>query len=176
MFQTTVASDIAAGVVGELAFEGPLNGQPGILQSPDAANNVIGRAFTVVSEGVFRAGGTGAFAGILANPKVYASGGTAAGGTLAATMTLRNNEVGEFVQMTPGIFVSLPAAAAIGDYVVYNTTTGELATMAPGGTVPGGFAVVPNATVQRYSKTAGTPGLAVIAITGPAPLYAFGTP
>lgn len=168
MFQSIVRSDIAAGVVGELAFEGPLNAQPAILNSADAANNVIGRAFThLAAEGEVTAGGAGVFAGILAAPKSYASGGTAAGGTLAASMTLRNGEIGEFVQGTPGIYVALPAAAAnIGDQVIYATATGILATQAPG-TAPGaGNALIPGATVVRYEK-GGTAGLAVIALNGP---------
>jgi len=169
MFPSTVAMDIAAGNVGELAFEGPLNAQPAILNSADAANNVVGRAFThLAAEGQVTAGGAGVFAGILANPKAYASRGTVAGGTLAPTLTLANGETGEFVQMTPGIFVTLPAAAAnIGDQVIYATATGILATQVPG-TAPGaGNAIVPGATVVRYEKS-GVAGLAVIALNGPA--------
>lgn len=169
MFPSTVAMDIAAGNVGELAFDGPLNAQTAILNSADAANNVVGRAFThLAAEGQVTAGGAGVFAGILANPKAHASRGTVAGGTLAATLTLANGETGEFVQMTPGMFVALPAAAAnIGDQVIYATATGILATQAPG-TAPGaGNAIVPGATVVRYEKS-GVAGLAVIALNGPA--------
>lgn len=169
MFQSTVASDIGFGVVGELAFDGPLNAQPGILNSADAANNVIGRAFThLAAEGQMTAGGVGVFAGILANPKAYASRGTTVGGTLAPTLTLANGEEGEFVQETPGIIVTFGATAAnIGDHVIYDTTTGVLATLAPGVAVPGGSLKIPGAVVVRYEKGA-TAGLAVIALNGPA--------
>jgi hypothetical protein len=139
MFQSTIRGAMADGVVGELAYDGPCRAQPGILDSADAANNVIGRVFTVVSEGVFQAGGVGAFAGILFNPKVYASYGTPAAGPLAATMTLANNIPGEFLTMGI-VYVNLPGAAAIGDLVTYNTTTGALNTVADSVEVTGSIA------------------------------------
>jgi hypothetical protein len=127
-FQSTVRATLTSGVVGGLAYEGPLRAQSAILRSVDAAYNVVGRYFTVVSEGVFKAGGTGAKGGILANPKTYSSNGTTGGGPLAPTLTLPNEQQGEFVDM--GIlFVNLPAAAAIGDLVQYDTTTGALSTV-----------------------------------------------
>jgi hypothetical protein len=167
-FQTSVALDIGFGVIGELAFGSAYNAQTGILNSADASNNVIGRAFThLATEGQMTAGGTGVFAGILAAPKTYASRGTTAGGTLAPTLTLANGEQGEFVQGTAGIIVTLGATACnVGDQVIYATATGILATQAPG-TAPGaGNALIPGATVVRYEKGS-TAGLAVIALNGP---------
>lgn len=124
-FQATVANVLGFGVVGEYAFLGPSRAQSASLLSDSAANNVVGRGFTQVSEGVVKAGGTGLFAGILANPKVYASRGTTADGSLAPTLTLANYEQGEFVTM--GILnVALLTAFNIGDGVLMDTTTGEL--------------------------------------------------
>lgn len=129
-FQTTVATDIAFGVIGELYLDSPTRANPGILNSADATYNVIGRAFSYSADGlnanapIVAAGGTN-FIGILANPKSYAAAGTAANGTLAPTLTLRNGEVGEFVAMGD-LNVYLDAAANIGDKVSYNTTTGAL--------------------------------------------------
>ena len=60
-----------------------------------------------------QAGGTGVFAGILANPKVYSNLGTVAGGTLAASLTLPNGVIAEFVEETAGLIVQLPAAFAV---------------------------------------------------------------
>lgn len=162
-FQSVVRNDIATGVVGELAFEGPLRASPYILNSASAANNVVGRAFTLVdgSEDEVTAGGAGVFAGILGNPKVYASNGTAADGTLAPTLTLRNGEIGEFVEM--GImFVNLANTANVGDYVQYVTATGILSGVATD-TPDADNTLVPNARVHRYNVTA--PGLAVIKLT-----------
>lgn len=126
-FQSLVRATLTSGVVGELAFEGPLRAKSAILRSADPLYNVIGRAFTLVSQGVAKAGGTGVFQGLLANPKTYASNGSNAG-TLAPTLTLPNEQQGELVDM--GImFVSLPAAAAIGDLVQYDNTTGALSSV-----------------------------------------------
>lgn len=178
MFQSQVNADIAWGIVGELALEGPLNGQPARLASADAANNVVGRAFTWAGAantadtdlGAVQAGGAaGVFAGILANPKVYANRGTTAGGTLAANTTLANGEIGEFVQNTPGIWVELTSAANVGDSVVYADATGILSAAAPGVTPGAGLSLVPGATVQRYKKLNAAAGLALIAINGPIP-------
>lgn len=162
-FQTTIRADIGAGIVGDLALEGPIVAQPGTLNSADAANNVIGRAFTqTATEGVMAAGGTGVFAGILANRAVYASGGTSAGGSLAPTTTLRNGEIAEFVTETPGIFVSIGNAFNIGHLVTYVTATGVLGSVAPGSAAPGGSVIIPGAFVVRYNSAAA--GLAIIAL------------
>ena len=127
-FQSTVNIELGQGVVGDVSFESPLRSTPYVLVSGDAANNVVGRAFTITSEGVAAAGGTGVFAGILANLKVYPLQGTVAG-TLTPTLALPNNATGELVTMGD-MYVSLPAAAAIGDRVTYNTTTGALSSVA----------------------------------------------
>lgn len=132
-FQSTVNLDQPLGVPGEMIFDGPTRAAPYLLNSASAAYNIVGAtAYTVSSEGVAAAGGTGVFAGILAKPKTYASYGTSAGGPLAATMTLPNNATGEMLQM--GIMVvALPnsQAANIGDLLTYNTTTGVISTVAP---------------------------------------------
>jgi hypothetical protein len=167
-FQTAIQFQAGLGVVGEIFDNGPHRAQPFSLVSGSAANNVIGRAFTVTSEGVAAAGGTGVFAGILANPKVYASLGTSSG-TLEPTLTLPNNSLAELV--TEGqMIVSLPDAAAIGDLVVFDTagsTPGALSTIEPGDDLPVGKAFA-NAVVTRFTVTAA--GLAVIQLnTVPVP-------
>ncbi len=171
-FQSTVRSQIAAGVPGELYLEGPLVAQPARITSPDATNNVVGRAFSVVTGAtgtplagdvganpaplVVRAGAaavTGVFAGILANPKVYVSYGTVAEGPFAPTLTVPNGTMGEFVTETPGIWVQLPAAAAPGDNVSYTIATGALVTAAPGVAFPGTAATKPIGRVERFVST-----------------------
>lgn len=167
-FPTTVRADIAVGFVGDLAFEGPLKAEPAVLDSADAADNVIGRAFTGTgTDGEARAGGTGYFVGILANKAEYTTAGTAAGGALAPTTTLRNGEVGDFVRQCAGIFVTLADAFAPGYYVIYNATTGVLNSIPQGTAVPGGWALVPGGSVVRYSSASG--GLAVIALSDDLP-------
>lgn len=171
-FQTVVNSVIAAGVPGELGLEGPLVAQPARITSADPTQNVVGRAFSVVSGAtgtplagdaganpaplVVRAGAatvTSVFAGVLANPKVYASYGTAAGGPFAPTITVPNGTQGEFVTETAGIWVELPAAAAPGDNVSYTIATGVLVTAAPGVAFPGTAATQPIGRVERFVST-----------------------
>jgi hypothetical protein len=163
-FQSTVRIDQTTGIVGEIILDGPLRAQPGILRSTAQANNVIGRAFTLVAgtDDVFSADqgtGVGVFSGILVNPKVYATSGTTAG-TLEPTLTLPNETQAEFLTMGI-IIVSLAAAASIGDNVYYDPDNGALsAGLAP----PGSFTdQVPNATVVRQSTTGA--GLAIIQLT-----------
>lgn len=151
-FQTTVNAEAALGVQGELFLSGPVRAQPAILSSANAAYNIVGKTyFTMSSEGVAAAGGTGAMGGILVHPKHYASYGTSAGGPLAATMTLANNATAELLSMGE-IVIALGAAAAIGDKVIYNTTTGALSTLAP---VVAGTATQSGYTLTVATATAG---------------------
>jgi hypothetical protein len=159
-FQSTVNQFSGAGVVGELFDDGPLRAQPYQLDSSSADNNVFGRAFTIVSQGVAQAGGTGIFAGILVNPKTSASVGDSSS-PLNPTLTLPNFSQAEILTMG-SIWVTLPAAAAIGDQVVYDTTTGVLSTISPGNNLPVGTAFA-YAVVDRFTVTAA--GLAVITLT-----------
>lgn len=122
--QTTIAFQQATGVPGELAYDGPHRSKPWQLISSPAANVIGATAYTAVSEGIAMAGGTGEFVGILINPKAYANFGGNQGG-LAPTMTLPDDTIGELLTMgTP--FVTLVAAANIGDKVFYNSTSGAL--------------------------------------------------
>ncbi len=168
-FQSSVAAQQGFGVVGELFLDGPTRAQPGLLDSGDAANNVIGRAFTITEGGSdalpttpikVQAGGVGVFAGILANPKTQASYGTADGGPLAPTLVLPNDRVAEFVQMGTMI-ISLPGGANIGDWLVYATATGIISAIAPDSAVGGGYARIRGAEVDRYNAG---PGLAVVTL------------
>ena len=165
-FQSSVFPVSGLGVVGDLYTDGPHRAQSFILNSSDAANNVFGRVFTKSSEGVARAGGTGIFAGFLCNPKGHASYGTAVGGPLAPTLTLANYTQADLLTMG-SILVALPAAAAIGDIVLYNTTTGALSTIAPGATYPSG--TLPAHAVVDYF-TVSSAGLAVITVTDVPPI------
>lgn len=157
-FQSSVFATQGRGVPGDIAFDGPTRAQSYILNSASAAYNIVGAtAFTATSEAIAAAGGTNPFAGILIAPKTYASYGTTAG-TLAPTLTLPNNGAAELLTMGI-IFVTLPGAAAIGDPIKYNTTTGAISAGTPGA----GEAAVPNARVTHYTVTGA--GLAVITLT-----------
>ena len=157
-FQSTVTTPQGFGVIGELFTDSPVRSAPAVLDT--GADNYIGRAYTSNGEGTVEQGGTGAFAGILASPKSYASYGTA-GNTLAPTLVLEDGVVGELVTMGE-IIVKLTGTASIGDTIQYNTTTGELSAIANGATLTAGnlnaFGVV-----SRYNV--GANDLAVIMLT-----------
>lgn len=159
-FQTTVAFNQGFGVPGELFNDGPRRAASYILNSASATNNVFGRAFTVLSQGIAQVGnpgGTNVFAGILVNPKDSALQGTTTG-TLTPSLTLPNYAQAEI--LTEGsIIVALPAAANIGDLVIFDNTTGALSTIAPGVALPVGKTFA-KAFVDYY--TIGAAGLAVI--------------
>lgn len=141
--QSSVNIFNALGIVGDLAFDGPIRTVPYNLVSDSAAYNVFGRAFTVSAggnpepspatsapnAGEAKAGGTGVFAGILVNPKEHTTAGTG-GNALAPTLTLPNNSTAALALMGE-FFVAYPAACNVGDKVYYDTTTGVLGTVPP---------------------------------------------
>ena len=89
----------------------------------------------------------GNFAGILSNPK------TSVRPSLEAEAFFPNEtqvEVAERGYM----FVTLPAAAAIGDFVYYSDTTGALATAAPSATAPVGHTRLPGGLVKGQNVSA----------------------
>ena len=159
-FQSTVRVDQGFGIPGEMRLDTPHRADSYILDTTAPANNVVGRFCTVKSEGVAEVGGTGALAGFLANPKVYALKGIA-GDTLAPTLLLDNNEQVEIL-CEGDIIVEVQTAADISDVVYYDTTTGEISTAAPGAAAPAGTAPA-YAQVKRYQAAQDAqPGLALI--------------
>jgi hypothetical protein len=162
-FQSSVFINQGAGVPGELYTDGPFRVESYTIQSASAAYNIIGAtACTKTSQGFCQAGsaGTLGFAGILVDPKSVALFGSA-GIPLNPTLTVPN-----FTQVecaTEGTYwVTLPAAAAIGDYVIYDNTTGALSTITPSTPLPVGKTFA-NAVVDYYTVSGA--GLAVITIT-----------
>lgn len=164
-FQSSVFLYAGAGVPGELFSDYPHRAQSFTINSASAAYNIIGAtAFTVLSEGVAQAGngsGNFGFAGYLFNPKVYALQGVV-GNTLGATMTLPNFVAAEL--LTEGsLWVTLPAAANIGDLVIYDNTTGAISTVTPTTALPSGN-TFGYAQVDYFTVPSGG-GLAVISVT-----------
>lgn len=166
-FQTTVVADIKSGIIGELAFDGPVRALAAMIDTgANAVNNVVGRVFTWIDKNAntVQAGGPVAdFAGILVHPKSYSSLGTAAGGTLADTLTLPDGAAGEFLFMGE-IYIALPTTGGvINSPLKYNTTTGIIDFGAPGA----GEAAIPNAVLSRHnaSPTATGAFLAVAKLT-----------
>ena len=165
-FQSTVRINQTTGVVGDIVLDGPLRGQPAILNSTSAANNVIGRAMRHIANNDLEvsadAATGGIFAGILANSKLYATSGTSTGGTLAPTLVLPNNMEVELVTMTSGILVELSTVATIGQNVFFATATGILASAT--GTTLADHEQIPGAVIVR-NNISGTGRLAIVELT-----------
>lgn len=161
-FQSSVAINQGFGVPGELYTDAPYRAQSYIINSASAAYNIIGAtACTITSQGVCQAGSGGSFgyAGILVDPKNVALFGTG-GIPLAPTLTVPNYTQIECLTMGT-IVVTLPDAAAIGDWVVYDNTTGALSTVSAGSSLPSGKSWA-NAIVDYYTVSGA--GLAVITV------------
>ena len=170
-FQSAVQVFTGFGVPGELFQDAPYVCQSYELQSDSAAYNIIGAtAYTIASQGVVQAGSGGAlgFAGILVDPKNQALFGAVGSSPLSPTLTLPNGAQGELLSMGI-IIVTLPGAAAIGDYVIYDNTTGALSTVAAGSPAGSGKSFA-NAVVVLYTVSGA--GLAVIQVNPPG----FGLP
>lgn len=134
--QSSVRFDMGFGVPGQIISDAPHESHAGLIESASSAYNIVGAtAFTQPrAGGAVAAGGAissgNPFFGILANPKVYASFGTSAGGPLAATMTLANEVEAEFVRRGQMV-IKLAAACSIGDLLIFDNTTGVLSTVSP---------------------------------------------
>lgn len=163
-FQKTVRQAQTTGFQGEVIEAGPTRAFPKTLISALAANNVFGRVFTIIagSDTNAEAGGAGVFGGILTAPKQNVTAGDATG-ALEATLTLRNNEIGQLMDM--GIIIAPVASAAnIGDVLYFdpnnaNATAGEMSAVQDATYTT----LVPNAKVVRHNITAA--GLAFIQLT-----------
>jgi len=146
-FQSQINIEQGYGVPGDKYSDSPVRAAAYSLNSASDDLNIVGQTmYTIPSglQGVAAAGndtgvpGTNTFAGLLVNPKVYASLGTQADGPLAPTMTIKNNSVGELATMGQ-FFVSLPALANIGDLVIYDNLSGAIETIPPGTPLPAGY-------------------------------------
>jgi hypothetical protein len=139
-FQSAVFINQGAGVPGEQYSDSPMRAQSYQINSVSAANNVIGSTMcTISSQGTVACGNVGGarvFAGLLVDPKNIASFGIGSV-PLAPTLIVPNFTQIECATMG-SFFVTLPAAAAIGDWVIYDNTTGAISTVAPGTSLPVG--------------------------------------
>lgn len=163
-YQSSVFQFQASGVQGEIYSDYPVGSDAYVINSASAANNIFGNACSIVTttQGQVKMGNSdGApFAGFLIFPKAQASFGTS-GQPLAPTLAVPNGTVVDVLNLGM-IWVFLPAAAAIGDLVIYDNVTGALSTITPTTTLPSGKSFA-NATVQIYPVTQA--GLAVIRVT-----------
>ncbi len=139
---------LGTGVVGEFHSNEPQRTRGQIIVSTNEALNVIGSVLTKVA-GEDELSGVAAstvFSGILATPKNLVRQG------LDAVTTIINGTAVEVAQQGY-LYVNLPAAASIGDFVYFSNTDGTLSTAAPTATAPAGTTRVPGGTVQIKNVT-----------------------
>lgn len=148
-FQSTVNTNQAFGVPGEFATDNPKTVDAYVLDSAIESNNVFGRAFTIKSEGVAQAGGTGVFAGLLVNPKEHA---LKCG--LTPSLSARNGDIGAFA-VEGDVIVTVSAAANIGASLKFSNADGKIGV----GVAGDGETALP-AVVVRYNVSSGG-GLAI---------------
>ncbi|HEX5461061.1 MAG TPA: hypothetical protein VFX20_13940 [Steroidobacteraceae bacterium] len=178
-FQTTVTNVLLnLGVPGDIILDEPHRIQPVTL---DGTGGSIGNVFTkdattgIATQGGAIGSGNKVFAGIAVLPKQEPHFGSGATDPLSASLILEPNS--QVAMMTFGSCVAnIPNAFKVGDVVIYNTTTGALASMAPNASLPGGYAQVPSCLVYGIPGFAGGPegdassegGLAIIRLTSQA--------
>lgn len=149
MIPNTARTYLLSGIPGSISHDGPTRAASAIIDSADEAENIFGRAFTYkAGTDDVEVGGTGAFAGILINPKAYAIDVTFA----------RNATVGEFLTMGE-VYVELGNDGNIGDPVSFDPATGIVSSGEAG-------TVIPGAHIARHEPSVETPRLAVIALNG----------
>lgn len=165
-FQSTVYLYSGSGIPGEQYDDSPWRALPYTINSASAAYNIIGATFCTIDagasltgSGTCKAGSSGSYgvAGLLVAPKDYALYGTS-GQALDPTLTVSNQTMVQCATMGR-FYVTLPAAANVGDYVIFDNTTGAIATVTPGTALPSGKSWA-NAVVAVFSI--GAAGTAVI--------------
>lgn len=149
----TAINVLVSGIPGEQAFDGPVRALSALLDTATEANNVFGRAYTYTDESVesVGAGGTGLFAGILINPKLYMVGESYA----------LNGTQAEFGFMGEWYVKLTTTGGTIGDPIYFVNATGELGH----GTAAVGQTQISNAVISRHNVSPETPTLAVVRLT-----------
>ena len=148
----TIQNRIPSGVIGEIAFDGPTRARTAILGSSDASLNVFGSAFTIkdLANSEVQAGGAGAFAGIMINPK-----------TNGVELTVPNGNQSEFLDMGEiyAVVTGANADTALKTPVYFVPATGALTLTSEDNTL------IPNCVIERNAPTADVPGLCVLRLT-----------
>ncbi|SUW63471.1 Uncharacterised protein [Buttiauxella agrestis] len=161
-FQKTVDDDLAWGIPGEQALAGDVRAEP--VQLKTVFNGTAGKrapfgavALTQAAgeNGIVSVGGAGTFIGILSSPKQWvaysALGGNAPGIEAGAWL--------EATSQTPGMWMELTTAAAVGDAIAYKSDGTLVA--APASTAPASSTLIPGSRVVRYNVTT---GIAMVAL------------
>lgn len=154
----TVEQQNDAGLIGSLGTTAPVVCQSLVINSTSELNNVFGRAVTynatsnpTTRQPTVTAGGSGNFAGFIVNRH------TAYSDTLSNQNYIRNNRQAEIVSRGQIVteISDLFSGTRIGDRVLYNTVTGELASVASSvTTAPSAYSVTGSITGDQLTVSA----------------------
>lgn len=149
----TAIDQLVSGIPGEQAFDGPVRALSALLDTTTETNNVFGRAFTYKDEAVesVQAGGTGLFAGLMINPKIY----------LLDVEYAYNGTQAEFGFMGEWYVQLSTTGGTIGDPIYFVNATGVLGH----GTATEGQTQIAGAVISRHNVSKETPTLAVVRLT-----------
>lgn len=166
-FQTKINIEQGFGVPGDIHLDSPMRAESLVIDSKGAQKNLVGYAYTKdTATNIAQVGGSVAsgriFAGILANSKAYPLYPSEEG-TLAPSLALPDHVRGDFVTMGD-VVIRIKGTAKIGDFVVFDSTTGEISAVADKSNL-GGKQLVPNAVIYRYPVTNSEGGLTVVRLT-----------
>lgn len=150
-FQTSVAQYQVLGVPGEFADDSPSRVAPYSCLANESAQPKVGYAFTQGSnDNEAKVGGTGAFLGVLVEPKQYAN----YNGDLSATLAVNPGTNGEICSMGH-IYVKSATAFAPGNIAAYSNATGEISAYANAAALPAsGATQIPG----KFIKVSGASG------------------
>lgn len=162
-FQNQVRFRQGYGVVGEISHDGPLRAKPSVLDSENEQDNVWGRVFTLNDGGeTVRAGGSGLFWGVLANPKTDVFTGRI--GDDSAQAFAPNGIVSEFVDMGE-INVLVDGPVDFGARLGYLSDNGAIVIMGDDDDGEGDVKPIPNASISRVRQLLEDGGIVSLRLT-----------
>lgn len=146
------ATYLGIGLPGDVARNSPVRANA-LPIDEGVASATIGYFYTQdTATGKVSPGGTLGdaviFAGILTGSKQHYNQG-ASGSQFNPSMAIPGGQTGEFLRMGH-VIVAVSRATTIGDRLIYNQTTGQVNSIAPGANPASGWAVIPNAFVEAY--------------------------
>lgn len=136
--QTTVNQYQVLGVVGEFADDSPHRCTPYSCLANDTLQPAVGLVFTQgTNDNEAVVGGSGAYLGVLVEPKQYANFAN-----LNATLNVNPGTNGEICNMGH-IFVKSPTAVKPGYVAAYNPATGIISGFETAGDITSGYIRIP---------------------------------
>lgn len=142
--QTSVNQFQVLGVPGEFADDSPSRVTPFVVLANSSAQPTVGYAFTQgTNDNEAKVGGTGAFLGVLIEPKQYANNNN-----LTATLAVKPGTQGEICDMGH-IFVVSATAVKPGYVAAFNQTTGAISAYETAASIPGsGYTQIPGKFIK----------------------------